>query len=125
MDNFHIDITSEGIEEFDQAMKIAFNHAPGKKTTHYSIDPEKGFILFWGAPANGTTADEFPFPLSHIPATALLWQWLITEAEYGREPDHDGDNEKGWRVYNEDWGMIGNHRYSFVAIQPVWAMYGK
>jgi len=38
MDNFTIDITSEGDETLTKALEIAFAHnAPGAKATHYSV----------------------------------------------------------------------------------------
>lgn len=50
---------------------------------------------------------------------------MIAHADYGRQPDHDGDNEKGWRLYNETWGMVGGDHSAFAAVEPAWAMYGK
>jgi len=32
----------------------------------------------------------------------FVWGWL-KNAEYGREPDIDGDVEHGWRVFVDDW----------------------
>ncbi len=122
MDNFRIDITSEGVTDFDQALQIAFAHAPGRKATHYQKDTGRGFLLFWN---DEPGAIELPTPLRCAAAADLIWAWLEGEADYGQPPDHDGDNSKGWRVYNEDWGFAGDWRCCFVAVQPVWAMHGK
>src|SRR5690349_24893058 len=46
-----------------------------------------------------------------------LEAWLA-EADYGPQPDHDGDNSKGWRIYNEAWGHVDNLWGAIVAIQP-------
>lgn len=64
-----------------------------------------------------------PFPRYEI-VTKLVWAWLETVA-YGPQPDHDGSNGKGWRVFNEAWGHVAQERFAFCAIQPVWAMYEK
>lgn len=122
MDNFHIDISAEGVTLFDQAMQIAFSQAPGRKATHYLKHSEKGFVLFWHEEGG---AIELPTPMRVEAAADLVWAWLEGEADYGKQPDHDGDNSKGWRVYNEEYGFVGNYRCSFVAIQPVWAEHGK
>jgi len=37
----------------------------------------------------------------------------------------NGDNEKGWRVYCEDWGKIDSDDYAFLAIKPAYIWYGK
>lgn len=54
----------------------------------------------------------------------MVEKWL-KEAKYENEPDHDGCNERGWRVFNDAWGRVGDEHGAFVEIQPVWLMYGK
>ncbi len=117
VDNFRIDITSD--KSIGDAMKLAFGgykHAVG-----YRIDAEKGMIFYWSISKNMTP---FPFKMDAEGAAHFVLRWL-KEADYGQEPDHDGHNGRGWRLYNEDWGHISNEWQAFVAIQPVWAMYGK
>lgn len=48
-------------------------------------------------------------------------RWLA-EAEYGAEPDHDGCNTRGWRVYNE---KCDGHYGAIIAVAPAWACHGK
>ena len=118
MDNFHIDITSEG--DIAPAMKIAFsNHRFG--AVAYKIDPVKGLIFFWTECESAIT---LPFKLDPEGAADFAKRWL-TEQVYGSEPDHDGDNGRGWRIYNEGWGHIDGMWQAFVAVKPAWAMYGK
>lgn len=50
--------------------------------------------------------------------------WLEA-VEYGPEPNHDGDNKKGWRVFNERYSHVSGLWQAFVAIEPVWLEYGK
>lgn len=78
-------------------------------------------VLYW-AKDNGATP--FMSPLGRDEIRPMIESWL-KEADYGAEPDHDGDNEKGCRVYNESWGHVGGQWAAFVAIEPVWLLYGK
>ena len=153
MDNFRIDVTSEGREHFDAAMKMAFSSAPGGTAVAIAVHSKIGLVLYWHAEkparlkqqvpwssqhtgeqraemerlaeAEAVAVAPLPFPLTATAAADYVWHWLTTAAGYGRAPDHDGDNEKGWRVYNEQWGHVAGNHYAFVAVQPVWAMYGK
>lgn len=54
----------------------------------------------------------------------MVWYWLES-AEYEQEPDHDGSNIKGWRLFNEAWGQVFDDPYALVAITPEWALAGK
>lgn len=121
MDNFHFDLTSEG--PLVKPMEIAFMR-PTQRAEGYLVHREKGLVFFWylgGAP------DDFvrlPFKLDPIGAADFAMRWLA-EQDYGNQPDHDGDNGKGWRLYNEEWGQVGGWTGSFIAVKTAWAMYGK
>lgn len=78
-------------------------------------------ILFW---SEHEIATKLPFPLDMKKSVDFAANWL-EQVAYGKQPDHDGDNGKGFRVFNEAWGHVLGHWQAFVAIQPVWAMYGK
>jgi hypothetical protein len=123
-DNYKFEVTSEGREHFDIAMGLAFGKSyKTRKATHYKITAEHGLILCWTDGMNG--AMPLPFPMDLQAATEFAWGWLRNGAEYGRQPDHDGDNKPGFRVYNEDWGHVAHAWQAFVGIQPAWMMYGK
>jgi len=127
MDNFHFDLTAESDALLRDAMKIAFSKHT--RATHYMVWPEKGLVFFWTKPdpKDQVGAPEpvaFPFTMDPIGAADFASRWLA-ETTYPKEPDHDGDNGKGWRLYNESWGHIGNYWSAMIAVQPVWAMYGK
>lgn len=62
----------------------------------------------------------FPSPLSAIEVRPLLEGWL-KRAEYGPEPDHDGDNQEGFIAFSPSY----HSRAAFLGIQPTWIMYGK
>ena len=119
MDNFRIDVTCEGEDSLSLVMKLAFRD--GRKARGYRVSKEKGLILYWSINERVTA---FPFGLDAEAAAKMVSGWLA-EQDYGREPNHDGDNGKGWRVYNEDWGQVDSEWQAFLAVKPVWAMYGK
>lgn len=118
MDNFHIDITSEGDAQLREALDIAFGSK--RQAIGYQIKGGK-LVFFWTEHKDAT---KLPFKMDAKRATDFAVAWL-SEADYGEEPDHDGDNGKGWRVYNESWGHVNGLWQAFVAVEPVWAMYGK
>lgn len=121
MDNFHIDVISEG--DIASAMAIAFRE--GTRAVAYRVDKEKGLIFYsYISDSARSAAVPLPFRLDAAGAADFAKRWL-EEQDYGEEPDHDGDNGKGWRVYTEGWGMVAGEQSAFVAIKPAWAMYGK
>ena len=55
----------------------------------------------------------------------LVKQWLDDVAVYPEEPDHDGSNSKGWRLFNEKWGKVNDEDAAICAIEPEWLWHGK
>lgn len=55
----------------------------------------------------------------------FVWGWLEKTSPLTSEPDHDGDNGKGFFIFNESWGHVFGEWQAFIAIEPIWAMYGK
>jgi hypothetical protein len=119
MDNFHIDITNN--QDLLKAMEIAFR-GPHTRAVGYRTCPTKGLIFYQYE--SSTRMIPLPFKLDAAGAADFATRWLA-EQDYGREPDHDGDNGKGFRIYNEAWGHVDGEYQAFVAVKPVWAMYGK
>ena len=82
-------------------------------------------LFFWMAPpkvVRGFT--NLPFKATDQDIAIITQRWL-DEANYGPEPDHDGDNGKGFRLFCEDWGHVDGHPEAFLAVTTAWAMYGK
>lgn len=119
MDNFRIDITSEG--SLLEAMQIAFRHS-SQRAIGYRVCAAKGLIFYQYDSSPMMT--RLPFKLDAAGAADFASRWLA-EQDYGTQPDHDGGNGKGWRLYNEAWGHVDGEYQAFVAVKPVWAMYGK
>lgn len=132
-DNFHFDLTGVPL---DKCLEIACSSS--RKIVGYRVQTESDdtfrgreweprtkagrFILFWAEGAKDMV--HLPAKMDQEQIIPLIKAWL-SEADYGREPDHDGDNGKGWRVYNEAWGHVNGEWQAFCAIEPVWLMYGK
>ena len=120
MDNFRVDVTSNG-NILDALKLITRQHS---KIKYWKADKDR-FLLAWTKPGMSTGWTEAPFEMTYEDIAPVIVGWLKNTADYGREPDHDGDNGKGWRVYNEDWGHVDHDFAVFAAVKPVWAMYGK
>ena len=92
---------------------------------------EKGFVLKWHIADDN--CNKFPTPLESNIITDIIWGWLNSEegrkfktiSSWDHDADHDGHNERGWRVYCEDWGHIGDDHYAICAIVPAYIWYGK
>lgn len=151
MDNFRIDITSEGQEQLAAAMSLAFGRfrqAVGYAirepvaAERYAFDDDdlqkkhgwmlkekssaspKRLVFYWSDYQNREDVVALPFKMDAAGAADFATRWLA-ELDYGKQPDHDGDNEKGWRLYCEGWGHVDGDSSAFVAVAPAWAMYGK
>lgn len=114
-DNFHFDMTGVPLK---LALEVATQDH--KKVVGWSVD-DNCLVLYW---YEDSSATPLPAPLEGDAIVEFVRSWLRV-ADYGPEPDHDGDNDKGARVYNEAWGKVSSNWHAFVAIQPVWNMYGK
>jgi hypothetical protein len=120
--DFRFDITSD--RNLEGILKIAFSRN-SKATGWFAQDGR--LILSWH---NETAYNKpnkwnaFMTPLDADGVTPMVIAWL-KEQDFGNEPDTDGHNGKGFRVYNESWGYIDSDPYAFVAIEPQWITYDK
>lgn len=148
MDNFHIDVVSKGREQLERALGVAFfdhnggaagymierapvnDHAAekeyGKPDWRRGVPKDRDRLIFaWGGQADGSKPyTPFPFKADVKFCADFAEKWL-SNTDYTDQPDHDGDNGKGFRVYTTDWGFVDGHRYAICAVEPAWAMYGK
>ena len=151
MDNRKIDVTSEGLSGIKSALEIMWPSVCGGKvkeytskkfitkikyfcrdkdgghyTHHYTelVEDKDGIdtlILLWSKERESI---QLPFPLGLTQTVDFIVGWL-DNLNYGGQPDHDGDNGKGWRIFTESWGHVAGYSYTVVGVQPAWAMYGK
>lgn len=132
MDNRIFNVNGEGLDMLVQTLKLVFRQeGANTKAKAWRFIPGKGFVLLWHANTNsGATA--FPVPMEPEEVAPLVMRWLETpEAQemacegWDKDEDHDGSNDRGWRVYCEDWGHVGGESYAICAIRPVFLWYGK
>jgi hypothetical protein len=117
MSDTMINITSHGEKYFKKAFEFSQYKAKGYKIK------ENCFILYW------TESDDedyisFPYEMEMDQASSFIYNWL-KQSDYPQEPDHDGNNSKGWRVFNESWGNVGGDWKTFLAVMPVWIIHPK
>lgn len=139
MDNFGVHVTARDPETFKAAFRLAFN-PPGRKATHYKFDKipkselgeahtigmmqskANGMILY-GAMESGST--RLPYEMDVEQALVFAEGWL-KHAAYEPQPDHDGDNVKGFQITTGNfWGHVNGSHCSILAIMPCWALLGK
>ena len=126
LDNYHFDITD--VTELHGWIKRCVSGGWRSAVGWSMHDDDKGqrIVFYWCKPnpnkVNGYTP--LPFRAGHEQIAMIAEGWLES-IEYPPEPDHDGSNGKGFRIFNEDWGHVDNNEEAFLAVSPVWAMYGK
>jgi hypothetical protein len=119
-------------------------YGTNQKVKGWYFNKQKGLVLTWYFdPDKKEKVTPFtdrmgkPCVINEDELVDLLWNWLDSDeaktVEFGsweNNVDHDGDNDKGWRLYTEDWGCIKEtehtiDHYSIGAFKPVWLWYGK
>lgn len=124
MDNIQFTVTGTGAEAFKTAMTLLMNLRGFHKATHFASTPEHGLVLFWTDPCL-SAAQPLPYPMKGDSLVDFAFHWLQDGATYGSQPDHDGENERGWVIYVESWGHVMKSPYAICGVRPYWACYGK
>lgn len=124
MDNFQFNICSMTNEAFVRTLRLAFELSGHKNITHYHIKDNNDLAFFWSKPESNILAQPLPYPMGIGAAVSFATNWLET-ADYDDEPEHDGDNSRGWTIYNEGWSQVRGSFYGIIAIKTSWAIHGK
>lgn len=105
-----------------------------KSVSHYrtgqDIDGKPYLILMWSDDKKST-----PLMAKMEEAEAIadqIYAWLKTQ-EYGHQPDHDGSNNKGWRITNKGpkikegqyYPEYDSSFYDVLCVRPHWIEYHK
>lgn len=126
MDNRQIDLHLNGKKDFDLAMQLACSdHKSVKGWSIYQKEKFRHLVLHWCVPDGNTKINQFPFEMNTEQAISFAWGWLEKEPIAYSQPDHDGDNDRGFHIFNESWGYVNSDWSALIAIKPIWAMYGK
>lgn len=132
MDNRIFKVNGVGEKELLQTLQLVFRQEGNNVVCpSWSEDEEKGLILHW-YDSGGT---RFPSPLSPEDICPIVVKWLdsafandhviLDDWCTNRNGDGDISAERGWLVYVEDWGHIGDISNALCAIKPCYAWYGK
>lgn len=121
MDNRKIELLLEGKEDFVAAMRLAINN---RETIGYRVH-ENEMTLFWSKTSPCDDFKELPYSMFTNDVINFVWGWLESVSPMSAKPDHDGDNEKGFKIYTDGWGHGKFGWQSFVNVTPIWAMHGK
>lgn len=108
-----------------ERLKSVFNLVHGFPAYGYAVAPGPHQYMVFFKYENTENMTPFPTKLSADRCAEIAFEWL-SQQQYPQEPDHDGHNEEGWLVWNDGWGQIDGYGYSsFIAIEPMWIMFGK
>ena len=138
MNNRLLNINGESKELLKLALNVAFNQ---DLTTKNDIVPvqswieshEHGLILLWTQSSElAELATSFMSPMTFDTMCNMVWDWYTQNdpdkfklEHWEHDADHDGFNKKGWRVYVNDWGNVGNYSCVTCAIKPIYLWLGK
>ena len=133
MDNRIFNVNGSGKQLLLQVLTIAFLQEGDNTTAKgYSINKERGMILFWAERKQDPNYTSFPAKLKPAELIEIVWVWLNSEEadqieckEDDSDFDHDGHNSKGWRVFCEGWGHVDSKWEAFIAIKPAFMWHGK
>ena len=134
MDNRVFNVNGSKTSALEATLELAFDQDYGHTAKGYTIHPKYGMILHWTDEKNDAYKP-FPTPLSAKEVTPLVIAWLKQEFEakvptveltgWDIDEDHDGHNSRGWRVYCEAWGHVGDMWSAIVAVTPAYMWHGK
>lgn len=115
-DNQILNVSGDSLSRLKTAMSLADRES----AIGWSIQDGR-MIFFW---TSHESMHPFPVEMPMDRCAEIAMEWLKT-AKYPTEPGHDGDNERGWRCFTEEWGHVSHMYQAFVAVEPYWLMFGK
>lgn len=130
--NNEINIEYRGKHVFDLAMKLAF-------TSEYIRDKPQtvcGYRIFNNSIfLHGYISDSdknegyvpFPYEMGLDECISFVWGWLQKTKPTYNEPDTDGSVDQGFKITTDGTHWRGGDCFhgTFIAITPIWIVYGK
>lgn len=145
LSHFRVDVTSAGDENLLHALTIAFTDVIGIRyvprliaATHLLIEGSRQLTFFrirgelrrsllssvrFDEPALFNQITALQEPIGPQQAAPLVQGWL-DQAEYG-DDENDGATYKGWRVFNQQFGIVDGYWDAFIAVRPMWIYLSK
>lgn len=106
-----------------------FVPAHKRKISASIVERDFGLVWLW-TDCNGCT--KYPVALTIQQAAEISIAWLDSDEAKAMEyegwdanSDHDGSNTRGWRVYCQDWGHVGEMWEAICAVHPAYLWHGK
>jgi hypothetical protein len=131
--HFLIDVLAHGYENLRRVLGVAFSDiVVGElelRATHFVADGERKQLTLLGGtpglePLSPTGAEAFSAPLTADEVARFAWDWL-QKVKYPPDDEHDGGSVKGWRAYNQQFGIVDGRWEALVAIKPMWVYLSK
>jgi len=117
---------------FDASMRLAFmDEYESKKPLEvigYRIQKNTMYLFNYKTDSNsGVGFVNLPYAMGVEEVISFVYGWLAkTKPDY-EEPDTDGSVEQGFEITTDgtDWRGGSQFYGSFIAIRPIWIVYGK
>lgn len=123
-----INITYISRKAFIVAMEMAFvsEYSRDKEMTcnGYKIDIDTNSLLL-SEYSNKSDVIKFPYIFNKQQTIDFAYGWLESVEPNEPEPDTDGSCKKGFQITTDGTGCGSKDWGIFIAIKPVWIVYGK
>lgn len=130
MDNQIFRVNGREDDQLLDALSLIFK-LTGHSCSGWSESKKNGLVLHW----TSNTSNFHPFPNKNLSAKTCFEfakEWLkgdfaktVNLEKWCENIDHDGHNELGWLIYNEDWGHVDDQWSAICGIKPSYCWYGK
>lgn len=131
-DNQIFNVNGGGIEGLTLALKLAFlQDGFPKGAKSYKISQEHGLVFYW----TDTVGIKLNKPMQADELINMVQDYLGSSnadecnlSSFCENSEHDGHNSKGWQVYKNKWGHVGDSKdqhYAICGIKPAYLWHGK
>lgn len=125
LSHFLVDVTASGRDGLGYALAIAFRDIHGRVRQACHVAEAGKALVFFARPPRSGGLDGRAWqirpidpPLGLDAAVELAWDWLA-RADYGHD-EHDGAVDRGWHVFNGQFGIVDEVWETFVAVEPTY-----
>ncbi len=119
-DNAEFNVVGDRDGDFASTMRLVFQlegyFSDKPRAKAYKVENNVLSILW----STDEVSVKFPTCLGVEEVIPIALAWL-REAKYDAQPDHDGDNKKGWHIFQSR----SNFYTIICSIEPRWTTYGK
>lgn len=127
--NRDFEISYRSKKVFDLSIKLAFESEYDNeeiKVVGYTIANNIMYLhSFMADKYKPENYIAFPYKMNIGEIVSFVYGWLSNTKPNYPEPDTDGHCEQGFKITTEGTDWRGKFSYSFIAITPIWIIYGK